>query len=433
MDEFFKQLSDPLASNLLATISIIISILFVAIPATGYYLKSRLLRENKKAVGNAFRETVEGLSASSLEVRMASAILLRRFFDKDSELGLGGTPFAKEAVHVIAAVLKSLQSNDFQKMLADGLRHAPVAYTKKGDFQRANLSKAYLGAEDAEPSMAVNMERADFFQANLSGASFRNAKLSGAHFYEALLSKTIFRRADLSDANFRLATLQDTDFRDANLKGAKFDDAVIRNVNFSNADLTGATFLNTTGVGIKGLDAALLSQFAANPKAPPFRIFISRSGSLDVRQRTLVQDVKDLVLSAGCTPVELPREDYDRSSVLSSLSDRLDGCSAMIVLGFKSIHVANGSYRDNTDDKRVLKDEFLSTPWLHIEAGMGLMKKIPVLLICDEGISDGIFDATINDTNLERLSVSDCLMCSKTNVRDWLISNCKISESSTRG
>lgn len=420
MDILVKQLSEPLVSNLLA----LIAILLIVIPAVGLYLKSILLRESKKIVGSAFRETVMGLSSPSLEVRMASAILLRRFFDERSELGLGGVPFAKEAVHVIAAVLKTLQSNDFQKILADGLRHAPLSYIQNGDFQRANFSKAYLGAEDVDAASAINMERSDFYQANLSGASFRNAKLSGAKFYEALLSKTVFRKADLQNANFGFATLQDTDFRGANLRGAKFDDAVIRNVDFSNADVTGASFVNTTGVGIKGLNSDAMNQFAINSAQPTLRVFISRPGILDVRQSTLVEDIKDLVQASGCTPVELSREEYDRSGVVTKLSDRLNGCGAMIVLGFKSIHVEAGSYRDNTDDRREIKNEFLSTPWLHIEAGMGLMKKIPVLLICDEGIDDGIFDTTVNDKMLERFKIGDCLKCSQSNVKTWLNAVC---------
>ena len=417
METLVKQLSEPLVSNFLA----LVPILLIAVSTVWIYLKSSLLRESKRTVGRAFRETITGLSSPSLEVRMASAILLRRFFDKGSELGLGGTPFAKESVQVIAAVLKTLQSNDFQKILADGLRHAPLSCTQNGDFQRANLSKAYLGAEDAEASSAINMEKADFYQANLSGASFRNAKLSGAKFYEALLLKTVFRKADLQNANFGFATLQDTDFRGANLRGAKFDDAVIRNVDFSNADITGASFLNTTGVGITGIASDVQNQFAANPTYPTLKVFISKPGSLDVRQSILVDQIKDLIQASGCTTVELSREEYDRSGVVTKLSDRLSGCGAMIVLGFKSIHVEVGSYRDNTDDKREIKNEFLSTPWLHIEAGMGLMKKIPVLLICDEGIDDGIFDTTVNDKMLERFSTADCLKCSQSNVKTWLV------------
>lgn len=416
METLVKQLSEPLVSNFLA----FIPILLIAVSTVWIFLKSILLRESKKAVGTAFRETVTGLSSPSLEVRMASAILLRRFFDKGSELGLGGTPFAKESVQVIAAILKTLQSNDFQKILADGLRHAPLSCTQNSDFQRANLSKAYLGAEDAEASSAINMEKADFYQANLSGASFRNAKLSGAKFYEALLLKTVFRKADLRNANFGFATLQDTDFRGANLRGAKFDDAVIRNVDFSNADITGASFQNTTGEGITGLDSNSQNQFAINPTCPTLKVFLSRPGSLDVRQSTLVDGIKDLVRASGGTTVELSREEYDRSGVVTKLSDRLSGCSAMIVLGFKSIHIEVGSYRDNTDDKREIKNEFLSTPWLHIEAGMGLMKKIPVLLICDEGIDDGIFDTTVNDKMLERFNTADCFRCSQSNVKSWL-------------
>ena len=114
------------------------------------------------------------------EVRIASAILLRRFFDKKSELGTGGTPFAADSVQVIAALLKTQQTCNFQKVLADSLRYAPIECLEKIDLQKANLSKAFLGGSD----WVMSMEGADFFQANLSGASLKGAKLNDAQFYE---------------------------------------------------------------------------------------------------------------------------------------------------------------------------------------------------------------------------------------------------------
>lgn len=414
--EFLKNiLSEQSTGNILA----LIGVLLIPMPAIFYFVRSKILKESKKAVGDAFRETVVGLSSSSLEIRMASAILLRRFFDKKSELGIGNTPFAKEAVHVIAAVLKTLQTNDFQKVLADSLRHAPITCLQNGDFQRANLSKAFLGANDTNPEDAVNMEMADFYQANLSGSSLRNAKLRGAQFYESQLTSTVFRHADLRNASFDSATLQGTDFRGANLADAKFDRAILRNVNFTGANIKGATFTNVSGYGTVGLADGVIN-FSPSSADASLKVFISRPGVMDVRQSLVVDEIKEVIRSLGFDPIELSRNDYDRSSVLSKLSGRLDGCGAMVVFGFKAVHVGKGVYRYNTDDSREMADEFLSTPWNHIEAGMGLMKKIPVLLLADEGVNDGIFDTTVNDSLLERHGVSECLRTSHLNVRTWL-------------
>ena len=49
-------------------------------------IKKSALRD----IGLAFNSTIDGLSSPEIEVRMASAVLLRRFFDKVSELGCTG-------------------------------------------------------------------------------------------------------------------------------------------------------------------------------------------------------------------------------------------------------------------------------------------------------------------------------------------------------
>jgi hypothetical protein len=63
--------------------------------------------------------------ASQVEVgRLTGAILLRRFFDSQTEVGIAGTPYWKEAVNVTAAVLRVRIPATF-RLLADGLAFAP--------------------------------------------------------------------------------------------------------------------------------------------------------------------------------------------------------------------------------------------------------------------------------------------------------------------
>jgi hypothetical protein len=111
---------------------------------------------------------------------------------------------------------------------------------------------------------------------------------------------------------------------------------------------------------------------------------------------------------------------YDASNVLSKLSGKIESCTAMIVFGFKSVHVREGVFRDSTEDSRAVKDEFLSTPWNHIEVGMAVMKGIPVLLLVDDDICDGVFHNNINDELIVKMSISCCLENRKENVESWL-------------
>jgi hypothetical protein len=184
------------------------------------YFNYRSRRDRVTGVGQAFAETVDALASSDEVKRLAAAILLRRFFDRDTEQGTAGTPYQQEAIHVIAALLRAIEPGEFQKLLADGLAHAPSL--RGADLQRCNLSNAYLGDRHRPP---VDISEADLFGANLSGASLRGAIARGTVFYNAVLTKTVLEEADLSGA----------DFRDADLEGAKIEGAVLAGARFDGA------------------------------------------------------------------------------------------------------------------------------------------------------------------------------------------------------
>ncbi len=51
---------------------------------------------------------------------------------------------------------------------------------------------------------------------------------------------------------------------------------------------------------------------------------------------------------------------------------------------------------------------------------MAVMKRIPVLLLVDDGITDGAFHNNINDELVVKQPISCCLDEKKTNVASWL-------------
>jgi hypothetical protein len=181
-------------------------------------------RERRALVRQSFESTVQALGKDNDIEKMAAGILIRRFFDPKSEVGIKRLPFALDAVNVIASLLRSQDTGNFQKILADGLAYAPnLAHV---DLQQANLRNAYLGPRKiGTEDVFVNVSCADFFQSDLSGASLKNAKALGAQFYESKLLGTVFIGADLRSANFYGADLQ----------GAKLDKATLTNANFRNA------------------------------------------------------------------------------------------------------------------------------------------------------------------------------------------------------
>jgi hypothetical protein len=67
------------------------------------YFNYRTKRDRQAAVGQAFVEVIRGLGTSDPVQRLASAILLCRFFDTHSEYFVRGLPYGTDAVRELLA------------------------------------------------------------------------------------------------------------------------------------------------------------------------------------------------------------------------------------------------------------------------------------------------------------------------------------------
>ena len=115
------------------------------------YFNYRSKRDRLAEVGASFVLTIESLASDNATSRMAGAVLLRRFFDRHTEQGAVGRPYVREAIEVMAGMLREEQLPHVQKVLADGLRYA--RQLAGADLQNCDLRNAYLGikAGDKEP------------------------------------------------------------------------------------------------------------------------------------------------------------------------------------------------------------------------------------------------------------------------------------------
>ncbi len=343
------------------------------------------------AVGESFTTTINKLSSKDDTEKISAAILLRRFFDPKTEMGIGSTPYAKEAVNVIAASLRTLPANNFQKILADSLAYAPTL--RSIDLQKTNLQNAYLGLKDTE-NKRIDLSRADFYRADLSKASVKGSILREAQFYQARLMGTIFKDADLRDSSFYEADILDAKFKDAQLIGANFMNARnIPNEILIHLDINGT------------YSSEELNEYKEKDK---INIFISKSNSLNLEQQTrydnLLQILKEKVLVET-----LERDEYQPFGVLGNIRNQMKGCSGLIIIGFEQFKINDGDFRSSTEEHRELCNVSLATPWNHIEAGMAAMMGLPILVLADEGIDDGIFESTLDDALLFHSSFSKTL------------------------
>jgi hypothetical protein len=157
------------------------------------YFNYRSKKDRLAEVGAAFGLTVEALASDNQTSRMAGAVLLRRFFDRHTEQGAVGRPYVKEAIEVMAGMLREEQPSHVQKVLADGLRYAHEL--QGADLQNCDLRNAYIGRKAGDDS-AVDLSKADLYGANCDRASFKETRARETVFMGAVLTKAVFIDAD---------------------------------------------------------------------------------------------------------------------------------------------------------------------------------------------------------------------------------------------
>lgn len=229
-----------MSSNIILNWVTIVGGILTALVGILKYFNYRSKRDVRAAVGTSFASTVDRIASENDTVRMTGAVLLRRFFDEKAEQGAAGTPYIREAVEVIAGMLRAEESPLIRKVLADGLHYAndlrgadlqncrlQDAYigTKAGEVVRTNSStrrvmRTLFGSNDAngvrQPKRRVDLSGADLFKADCTKASFRDVIAVNTVFYQAILVNAVLSGADCRHADFRQAELSG-----CNLSGAK--------------------------------------------------------------------------------------------------------------------------------------------------------------------------------------------------------------------
>jgi hypothetical protein len=396
------------------------------------YVKYRSRRDKMATIGDAFSSVINSLASKTEVERLAAAIRLRRFFDPETEFGIAGTPYASEAINVIAAVLRTQKAGSFQKLLADGLAYAPTLC--RADLQRTNLQKAYLGTKprnegtiehgrvvgafqhvklylgfgrrtESTEDERVNLSQADFYRADLSGASLKGAKAQNAVFYRARLHNSVLSEANLSDANFYGADLTGAKFDDANLTGAKFDDAVLTRASFRKArNVPPELAEKLDDRGKYSDDLQPFKSASGSQKAALKRVFLSKPGLLDDEQRQFIDSIISMLDKQNFVSEVLERSEYPKSGTLAEVRRLIGGCNGIIIFGFHQLNVQNGTWRPGTVEETPITDMYLSTPWNQIEAGMAVMRGLPILLVCPPAVADGIFKLD-NDRHIFRVAL----------------------------
>ena len=125
-------------------------------------------------------------------------------------------------------------------------------------------------------------------------------------------------------------------------------------------------------------------------------IFVSKPNTLTEGQQELWQQLEGRLKERSLRPRTLGTTDYSNAAPIGAVKNVTDRCHGVLILGLRQIRVTEGIAKEDTNEKQVLRNHLLPTPWNHIEAGMGFAWGLPPLIIKEQGVSGGVFDLGIS-------------------------------------
>jgi hypothetical protein len=126
-------------------------------------------------------------------------------------------------------------------------------------------------------------------------------------------------------------------------------------------------------------------------------IFLSYPKPWSEDQDLFIERVRSHLEQRGFQPRTLGVTDYDMDAPLHAVRRLMLESNGLVTIALKRTHIAGGSgkfrgARGEIEDV-TLDDQWLTTPWPHIETAMAFQLGLPVLVLRERGvIADGILE-----------------------------------------
>ena len=209
-------------------------------------------------------------------------------------------------------VLYRLAKNPITTYLLEGniddkrRRHLGIFNNRIVIMNKSSLPK--LNLKDFDFSDAIfdgsDFSNADFSGSTLTGASFRNTLLKGAKFYCPLIPSRL-DCIDLDRVDFFAANLSNAHFDGVTMVGASLEAATLQAVNFDNVDLTAANlrFATLRDAIVRSSSLVAASLDGANTEGATFLLQTDFSGASLLGVAGFIPDPDALHLDTAVTDV----------------------------------------------------------------------------------------------------------------------------------
>lgn len=121
------------------------------------------------------------------------------------------------------------------------------------------------------------------------------------------------------------------------------------------------------------------------------------AGAPSVLSPAQADDLDRWLVALTGTGIDVRRLQRDRYApdVWDQLGRCLEGVAAVVVFGLRQLAVQSGVWRPGTAEQKDVGLTGWATPWVQLEAGMAIARGLPLLVVAEPGVREGIFDPAV--------------------------------------
>jgi len=119
-------------------------------------------------------------------------------------------------------------------------------------------------------------------------------------------------------------------------------------------------------------------------------------GVYNAEQEEFVKHVEDRLRVEGLVPQTVGRNVFTADSPFLAVNELMDKCRGVVIIALERLHIESGIEKSGGPDQAPLRSVKICTPWNHIEASLGYARRLPLLVIVQEGVrADGFLERTL--------------------------------------
>ena len=140
-------------------------------------------------------------------------------------------------------------------------------------------------------------------------------------------------------------------------------------------------------------------------------VFVSVGSTSSPDQEEFVRAVEERLRAEGLIPQTVGRNVFSVGTPFSAVTKLMESCAGVVVIALERLYIENGTEKRGGPSHAPIGSMKIATPWNQIEATMGYVRKLPLLVLVEEGVrADGLLekglDWYVQTVTLDRASLT---------------------------